>query len=70
MSDEVPQEVIAEAMDFCDGLSGWDPTTEDGSLRGEVRKLVEATWKKAFEAGHDKGYAEGVHEGGCDFCRF
>lgn len=70
MSEEVPQEVVDEARDLRHEVNNWNVLNSNGGQRDAVREVAELVWKKAFEAGHDKGYAEGVHEGGCDFCRF
>lgn len=70
MDDEVPQELVDEARDLRHEVNNWNVLNLSGGQRDAVREVAELVWKKAFEAGHTKGYAEGVHEGGCDFCRF
>lgn len=68
--EEVPQEVVDEARALHHDIDNWNQLTWEGGLRDNIREIAELVWKKAFEAGHTKGYAEGVTEGGCDFCRF
>lgn len=70
MSEEIPQELVDEARDLRHEVNNWNVLNLNGGQRDAVREVAELVWKKAFEAGHAKGYAEGVHEGGCDFCRF
>lgn len=70
MSEEIPREVVVEARTLFDEVLNWNAMNWSSEFRDEVMELAELVWKKAYEAGHAKGYAEGVHEGGCDFCRF
>lgn len=66
----IPEEIIGKARRISEEVENFNSLTWREPYRDQIGEVAELVWREAFEAGHAKGYAEGVHEGGCDFCRF